>query len=79
MINNSRHFIIWAYLEELRLELIAFIDIDGNNLIGQAAFLEHDLDFMPVWRWPRIKINHLSSFSSHFNEITICLPAQAQL
>src|SRR5438270_11585700 len=58
MIDDRRHPVVGADLEELRLELVALADIDRDRAVFEAAFLEHDRDLPAIRRRPVIKIDH---------------------
>src|SRR5690606_26723561 len=57
-IDNRRNLVVRAYLEEIRLELIAPADMDGLHGIVQATFLEHDVNLVAVRRRPGVDVDH---------------------
>src|SRR5205807_6421930 len=61
VIDDRRHPVVRADLEELRLELVAPADIDRDHPVFEAAFLEHDRDLPAIRRRPVIEIDHARS------------------
>jgi hypothetical protein len=61
MIDDRRHPVVRADLEELRLELVPLADIDWDHPVFEAAFLEHDRDLPAVRRRPVIEVDHRPS------------------
>ena len=57
-IDDRRDAIVRADLQEFRVELFAFADVDGVGGIGQADFLEHDRGLAAVGRGPGVEIDH---------------------
>src|SRR5436190_210746 len=58
VVDDRRHAVVRADLEEIRLELLAGADVHRNDFVRQAAFLEHDGDLPAVGRRPVIKVDH---------------------
>ena len=58
VIDNRRDLIVGADLQKLRRELIACTNIHRDGLIRQAQFFQQDRHFAPIWRGPRIEIDH---------------------
>src|SRR6202043_204019 len=61
MVDDRRHPVVRADLEEFRLELVTFADIDRDRAVFEVAFLEHDRDLPAIWRRPVIEIDHRPS------------------
>ena len=59
-IDDRRDLVVRADRQELGCELRAGADVDRNRAIGQAAFLEHDVDLVAIGRRPRIHFDHRS-------------------
>ena len=57
-IDHGRHLVVRRDLEELGLELVARADVDRDHVVGQPAFLEHDVDLVAVGRGPRVEVDH---------------------
>ena len=58
VVDHHRHAMVGVHLEELFAELIAAADVDGYDLVGQAAFLEQDGDLLAVGRGPVMQVDH---------------------
>jgi len=58
VINDDRDLVVGVDLGKFRLVLIALPDVDEVFLVGQPAFLEHDVDFLHVGAGERVKIDH---------------------
>ena len=58
MIDDGGDSVVRADPQELRRELLAPPDIDGNGVIGKTAFLEHDRCFLAVRCGPVVQIDH---------------------
>ena len=57
-VDDRRDLVVRADRQELGPELVAGADIDRNRTVGEAAFLEHDVDLVAVGRGPRIHFDH---------------------
>src|SRR5262249_33299839 len=57
-IDDCRNAVVGADLEELRLELLVFADVDRMCRIGQAELFERNGSLAAVRRGPGIKIDH---------------------
>src|SRR3546814_4089517 len=44
MIDHCRHLVVRADLQEVGLELVAFADVDRDDVVGQPRLLEEDMD-----------------------------------
>src|SRR4051794_14510016 len=58
VINNGRHAAVWADGQELGLELVAASNVDRDQLVREAALLQHDGDLPAVWRRPVVEVDH---------------------
>ena len=58
MIEDRRDAVVRRDRQKIRLELLAFADIDRNDVIFQSGFLEENRDFMAVRRGPIIDVDH---------------------
>ena len=58
MIHDRRNTIVRADRQKFRLELLAGPDVDGNDGIGKAEFLQHDRDFPAIRRRRVIEVDH---------------------
>ena len=55
---TSPHLV--RFNERIRVagELVADADVDRVHVVGRARLLEHDVDFVAVWRRPGVELNH---------------------
>ena len=58
-IDDRRHAVVRRDRQELRLELVAPADVDGLDLVGEPALLQHDGDLVPVGRGPVVQLDGL--------------------
>src|SRR6266446_1993716 len=58
MIDDRRNPVVRADREKFRFELIAGPDVDGNDVVGNAEFFQHDRDFPAVRRRRVMKVDH---------------------
>jgi len=58
VIDDRRNPVVRADRQKFRLELLAGADVDGNDRVGNAEFLQHDRDFPAVGRWRVMKVDH---------------------
>jgi hypothetical protein len=58
MIDDHRHAVIGIHAQEVLVELVALLDIDGRDLVVEATFLEQDGDFLAIGRGPVINLVH---------------------
>ena len=56
-IDDRRHPIVRRDRQKVRLELIAFGNVDGNDVIREPALLQHDGDLPAVGRGPIVEID----------------------
>src|SRR5262249_20613332 len=61
LIDDGGHAVVGGNLQEIRLELIAGADIDGNQSIGEVGFLQKHGDLVAVRRRPIIEVDHAAS------------------
>jgi hypothetical protein len=59
-VHHRRHLVVGRDLEEFGLELVAHADIHRDHPVGQAGFLQHDVDLVPVGRRPGVQVDHSS-------------------
>src|SRR5579862_6515266 len=57
-IDDRRHAIVGRDLEEIGLELLALLNIDGVDLVRDAGFFAKNGDLVAVRRRPIIEIDH---------------------
>jgi len=58
LIDNGGNAVVRRDRQELRLELLAFADIDRNDVVLEPCFLEENRHLVTVRRRPVIKIDH---------------------
>jgi hypothetical protein len=58
MVDDRRHPAIGVEFQEFRLVLIAAPELHRMHGIGQAAFLQHDVDFPAVRRRREMQVDH---------------------
>lgn len=57
-VDHGRDLVVGADFQKLRQELLAIADIDRMGRIFQSAFLEHDVQLVPIGGVPGIEIDH---------------------
>ena len=50
------------------VELVALVDVDGNDAVRERALLEHDRDLLAVARRPDIRVNQLKTPSNPLHQ-----------
>ena len=56
-IDDGGHAVVGRDGQELGLELVALADVDGLDLVGKPALLEHDRDLVAVGRGPVVQLD----------------------
>src|SRR5438045_3042877 len=58
MIDHRRHAVVRVHLQKFGRELIAALDVAGDDLVLKPAFLQQDGDFLAVGGRPVMQIEH---------------------
>ena len=58
VIDDRRHAIVGADLEELVFELVALADVARHDVVGRPQLLEQDGDLLAVRRRPIVQVDH---------------------
>ena len=56
-IHDRRHLVVRADGQELRLELVALVDVHRDDAVRQPGFLQHDGDLLAIARGPEIQVD----------------------
>src|SRR3546814_3245165 len=56
-VDDGRHLVVGADLQEVRRELVAGPDVDRMDVVRNAQFLQHDVDLVAVRRRPGIELD----------------------
>jgi hypothetical protein len=62
-VDNRGHLQQWIDFGKFGRELLARPHVNGLDIVGQPAFLEHDEDLLHVRAGQRIKVNHENCLS----------------
>src|SRR5262249_57689701 len=58
VVDDRRHAVVGADAQEIRLELLAASEVDGDGAIREPALLEHDAGLPAVRCRPIVEIDH---------------------
>jgi hypothetical protein len=57
-VDNGRDAVVGGNAQEVRLELFALADVDGQDAVGQATLFKEEGDLVAVGGGPVIEIDH---------------------
>ena len=58
VVDDGGDAVVWRHRQKLRLELLAFADIDGNDFVLKSGLFEKNRDFVAVRRGPVMYVDH---------------------
>ena len=61
LIDHGRDAVVGGDFQEVGLELLSLSDIDRDDPVGEAGFLQEHGDLVPVGRRPVVEIDHHGS------------------
>ena len=63
VVDDGGNLVVRTNFEEVRVELVALVDVDPDHAVFEARFPEHDVDLLAVRRGRGVEVDHDAPFS----------------